>query len=104
MNSRDYVRLLRLDPIFTETSEIIILMKGQNDSVNIRYFSKLSGKRITFSFSGKVKAANLREPEFIGGEVDLRINICRGQISGTNFLKHGISDSMNADKLPGNRR
>ena len=27
--------------------------------------------------------------------MDLRINICRGQISGTNFLKHGISDSMN---------
>lgn len=24
---------------------------------------------------GKVKAAGLREPEFIGGEVDLRINI-----------------------------
>ena len=29
---------------------------------------------------GKVKAAGLREPEFIGGEVDLRINIYRGQI------------------------
>ena len=32
---------------------------------------------------GKVKAAGLREPEFIGGEVDLRINIYRGQIDGT---------------------
>ena len=31
----------------------------------------------------KVKAAGLREPEFIGGEVDLRINIYRGQIDGT---------------------
>lgn len=29
---------------------------------------------------GKVKAAGLREPEFIGGDVDLRINIYRGQI------------------------
>ena len=28
----------------------------------------------------KVKAAGLREPEFIGGEVDLRINIYRGQV------------------------
>ncbi len=27
----------------------------------------------------KVKAAGLREPEFIGGEVDLRINIYRGR-------------------------
>ncbi len=36
---------------------------------------------------GKVKVAGLREPEFIGGEVDLRINIYRG---GTD----------NADKVP----
>ena len=28
----------------------------------------------------KVKVAGLREPEFIGGEVDLRINIYRGQV------------------------
>lgn len=28
----------------------------------------------------KVKAAGLREPEFIGGEVDLRVNIYRGQV------------------------
>lgn len=28
----------------------------------------------------KVKAAGLQEPEFIGGEVDLRINIYRGQV------------------------
>ena len=33
---------------------------------------------------GKVKAAGLREPEFIGGEVDLRINIYRGLIDGNN--------------------
>ena len=46
---------------------------------------------------GKVKAAGLREPEFIGGEVDLRINIYRGQIDGT-------VDPNNADKLPLNRR
>ena len=34
----------------------------------------------------KVKAAGLREPEFIGGEVDLRINIYRGQVDGTGDL------------------
>lgn len=53
---------------------------------------------------GRVKAAGLREPEFIGGEVDLRINIYRGQIKGTDFLLHGIYGSMNADKMLGNRR
>ncbi len=43
---------------------------------------------------GKVKAAGLREPEFIGGEVDLRINIYRGQIDGA-------ADHNNDDKVPG---
>ena len=33
---------------------------------------------------GKVKAAGLQEPEFIGGEVDLRINIYRGQADINN--------------------
>ncbi len=42
---------------------------------------------------GKVKAAGLREPEFIGGEVDLRINIYRGQI-----------DLNNASKVPDNAK
>ena len=48
----------------------------------------------------KVKAAGLREPEFIGGEVDLRINIYRGQIDGTVDL----NASNTAVKPPGNRR
>ena len=42
---------------------------------------------------GKVKAAGLREPEFIGGEVDLRINIYRGQIDNA-------SGDNNADNVP----
>ncbi|CBL36429.1 Predicted transcriptional regulator containing an HTH domain and an uncharacterized domain shared with the mammalian protein Schlafen [butyrate-producing bacterium SM4/1] len=42
---------------------------------------------------GKVKAAGLREPEFIGGEVDLRINIYRGQIDDA-------SGDNNSDKVP----
>lgn len=37
---------------------------------------------------GQVKADGLREPEFIGGEVDLCINIYRGQIN-TNGVENG---------------
>ena len=40
----------------------------------------------------KVKAAGLREPEFIGGEVDLRINIYRGQV-GTNNAMINANDT-----------
>ena len=43
----------------------------------------------------KVKAAGLMEPEFIGGEVDLRINIYRGQVD--TETSNGI-DSV--DKVP----
>lgn len=39
----------------------------------------------------RVKAAGLLEPEFIGGEVDLRINIYRGQ-TGVNNLKNDPDD------------
>ena len=35
----------------------------------------------------KVKAAGLREPEFIGGEVDLRVNIYRGQVESAGNSK-----------------
>ena len=57
---------------------------------------------------GKVKAAGLREPEFIGGEVDLRINIYRGQ-TGTNAAENSVDaavdeDNKTAGKVPGNRR
>ena len=43
----------------------------------------------------KVNAAGLREPEFIGGEVDLRINIYREQV--TVMVSNGIDG---ADKVP----
>lgn len=49
---------------------------------------------------GKVKAAGLREPEFIGGEVDLRINIYRGGINGTNRLNRDMNDANSADEVP----
>ncbi|GAA6491626.1 hypothetical protein K280104A7_11900 [Candidatus Bariatricus faecipullorum] len=48
----------------------------------------------------KVKVAGLREPEFIGGEVDLRINIYRGQIDGTNSIQHSTGGTRTAGKLP----
>ena len=43
----------------------------------------------------KVKAAGLREPEFIGGEVDLCINIYRGQVD-TNNATINANDAQNA--------
>lgn len=43
---------------------------------------------------GKVKAARLREPEFIGGEVDLRVNIYRGQIEVRDH-KNDLDDHKN---------
>lgn len=43
----------------------------------------------------KVKAAGLREPEFIGGEVDLRINIYRGQVE-----TKAHNDFINVNKMP----
>ena len=52
----------------------------------------------------KVKAAGLREPEFIGGEVDLRINIYRGQVDtnnaviNVNGIKNGVNDIENGAK------
>lgn len=49
---------------------------------------------------GKVKAAGLKEPEFIGGDVDLRINIYRGQKKGVDFMQHSVSGIKNADKMP----
>lgn len=42
----------------------------------------------------KVKAAGLREPEFIGGEVDLRINIYRGQVATNNIMINANGTKM----------
>ena len=54
----------------------------------------------------KVKEAGLREPEFIGGEVDLRINIYRGQVDtnntygNVNDICYELHESQNAGKVP----
>ena len=48
----------------------------------------------------KVKASGLQEPEFIGGEVDLRINIYRGQIDGTVDLNNAIKVPDTIDEMP----
>ena len=57
---------------------------------------------------GKVKKAGLREPEFIGGEVDLRINIYRGQINDTVDLNYDLNSAKkvpdSADKMPNNTK
>lgn len=63
-------------------------------------YSKIRNEALAYAFSymnliehwgsgipriiGKVKAAGLREPEFIGGDVDLRINIYRNQSAANN--------------------
>ena len=56
----------------------------------------------------KVKAAGLQEPEFIGGEVDLRINIYRGQVDGTVDLNTAVKPPLNrretAGKVPVNEQ
>ena len=52
----------------------------------------------------KVKAAGLREPEFIGGEVDLRINIYRGQVDGTVDLNNAIKVPDTIGKMPDSER
>ena len=51
---------------------------------------------------GKVKAAGLREPEFIGGEVDLRINIYRGQTNAVTGADNADTVPDNATKVPDN--
>ena len=60
---------------------------------------------------GKVKAAGLREPEFIGGDVDLRINIYRkqsttnnanGDVNGTGMPDSADKVPNSADKMPDN--
>ena len=64
----------------------------------------------------KVKAAGLQEPEFIGGEVDLRINIYRGQVdtnnaiinandtkNGANGVNCGAYDGANGAEVPLNK-
>ena len=53
----------------------------------------------------KVKAAGLREPEFIGGEVDLRINIYRGQVDTNNAMinANDTKDGVNGVEVPLNK-
>lgn len=53
----------------------------------------------------KVKAAGLQEPEFIGGEVDLRINIYRGQVDTNNAMinANGIKNGANGAEVPLNK-
>ena len=53
---------------------------------------------------GKVKAAGLREPEFIGGEVDLRINIYRGRIDDASGDNHANKVPDTIERLPDNEQ
>ena len=91
-------------------------------------YSKIRNEALAYAFSymnliehwgsgipriiDKIKAAGLREPEFIGGEVDLRINIYRGQVKTIDLnelngaikvpdTRGGMPDS--AEKVPDTR-
>ena len=49
---------------------------------------------------GRVKALGLAEPEFIGGEVDLRINIYRGQtvMNNANISDNGVKSGVKMEE------
>ncbi len=84
-------------------------------------YSKIRNEALAYAFSymnliehwgsgipriiDKVKAAGLREPEFIGGEVDLRINIYRGQVKtiDPNELNDAIKVPDSAGAVPDTR-
>ena len=92
-------------------SENILLRRLREEKINMINF-KLRNEALAHAFAymnmiehwgsgipriiDKVKAAGLQEPEFIGGEVDLRINIYRGQVDSTVDL----NDVNNTIKVP----
>ena len=82
-------------------------------------YSKIRNEALAYAFSymnliehwgsgipriiGKVKAAGLREPEFIGGDVDLRINIYRSQRaenSATNNAIMSNKETVSGTEMP----
>ena len=76
-------------------------------------YSKIRNEALAYAFSymnliehwgsgipriiGKVKAAGLREPEFIGGDVDLRINIYRNQSTANNATNNAKINANGAE-------
>ena len=72
---------------------------------NIKYmksvvaFANGTGGKIIFGREGGVcvRAVGLREPEFIGGEVDFCFNIYRGQTdtNNANGIQDGVDDAEN---------
>ncbi len=82
-------------------------------------YSKIRNEALAYAFSymnliehwgsgipriiGKVKAAGLREPEFIGGDVDLRINIYRSQRAVNSAVNNGImsnKETVSGTEMP----
>lgn len=94
------------------------LPMGQTIERMKKGYSKIRNEALAYAFSymnliehwgsgipriiGKVKAAGLQEPEFIGGDVDLRINIYRSQSTANsatnnatinaNGTENGVND------------
>ena len=82
-------------------------------------YSKIRNEALAYAFSymnliehwgsgipriiGKVKAAGLQEPEFIGGDVDLRINIYRSQRAENSAMNNGImsnKETVSGTEMP----
>lgn len=72
--------------------------------INLTTFILLNIKKniCIFSIINTVLNAGLKEPEFIGGDIDLRINIYRSQIHDTDLNDLNVDldyQSMNLLKL-----
>ncbi len=106
------------------------LPMGQTIERMKKGYSKIRNEALAYAFSymnliehwgsgipriiGKVRAAGLQEPEFIGGDVDLRINIYRSQSTANSATNNATINAKeivsgtgmpdNADKPPTNRR
>lgn len=106
------------------------LPMGQTIERMKKGYSKIRNEALAYAFSymkliehwgsgipriiGKVKAAGLQEPEFIGGDVDLRINIYRTPKAANSAMNNATMNAKetvsgtgmpdNADKPPINRR
>lgn len=92
--------------IYLDHSQCISSWIKQEKERIIKGYSQIRNEALAYAFSymnliehwgsgipriiGKVKAMGLREPEFIGGEVDLRINIYRNPINGYD-MENGVN-------------
>ena len=89
------------------------LPMGQTIERMKKGYSKIRNEALAYAFSymnliehwgsgipriiGKVKAAGLQEPEFIGGDVDLRINIYRSQSTANSATNNATINANSTE-------